>query len=146
MTVAKEVEITGESQQSFDDAVAQGFAAARRSFQGISGFEITRWFARVEPAEQITYQVTMHVVCEGESGSAQPGQGASSPTAAGSDRTQFAQTQGIAGMSPGDEAPPDSPTAGENLCRTCGGSGTFEGQPCTNCGGTGVVMTGIGGA
>lgn len=48
--------------------------------------------------------------------------------------------------SPGDEAPPGTPGTGENLCRLCGGSGEQEGTPCPECGGTGKVIEGIGGA
>jgi RecJ-like exonuclease len=46
---------------------------------------------------------------------------------------------------PGDEAPPDEPSAGENVCQACHGAGTVDGQPCTICGGTGKVLQGIGG-
>ncbi len=49
-------------------------------------------------------------------------------------------------MSPGDEAPPDSPGAGENVCPDCGGSGKVDGQTCDTCQGSGKVITGIGGA
>lgn len=47
---------------------------------------------------------------------------------------------------PGDEAPPGTPGTGEDTCRVCKGIGTVEGRPCDNCGGTGVVIEGIGGA
>jgi hypothetical protein len=46
-----------------------------------------------------------------------------------------------AAMKPGDEAPPGDPMAGENLCRACGGSGIVDGQPCTNCAGTGKTTS-----
>jgi hypothetical protein len=36
--------------------------------------------------------------------------------------------------------------SGENLCRTCAGSGVFDNRPCPDCGGTGTVTTAIGGA
>ena len=49
-------------------------------------------------------------------------------------------------MSPGDQAPPGTPGTGENLCPVCSGEGTVEGQSCANCGGTGIVIEGIGGA
>lgn len=49
-------------------------------------------------------------------------------------------------MSPGDQAPPGTPGTGENLCPVCGGEGSVEGRKCVNCGGTGVVTEGIGGA
>jgi DnaJ-class molecular chaperone len=46
---------------------------------------------------------------------------------------------------PGDEAPPDVTGAGEDLCRTCQGTGKVEGTQCEVCGGTGKVQQGIGG-
>ena len=46
---------------------------------------------------------------------------------------------------PGDEAPPGAPGTGENLCRSCGGSGRTESGECPDCKGTGKVTTGIGG-
>ncbi|QXE07300.1 hypothetical protein BJG93_35745 [Paraburkholderia sprentiae WSM5005] len=48
-------------------------------------------------------------------------------------------------MNPGDEAPPDTPGAGEDLCPACHGTGKVEGSRCTVCGGTGKVLQGIGG-
>jgi DnaJ-class molecular chaperone len=49
-------------------------------------------------------------------------------------------------MAPGDEAPPGTPGAGENLCPACSGSGKLDGATCQNCGGTGKVIEEIGGA
>lgn len=48
-------------------------------------------------------------------------------------------------VSPGDEAPPDEPSAAENVCPECGGSGRRETGECENCGGTGRVTEAIGG-
>ena len=53
---------------------------------------------------------------------------------------------GTVAMNPGDEVPPGTPGAGEDLCTECGGSGRLENRPCPVCGGTGRVMTAIGGA
>ena len=50
------------------------------------------------------------------------------------------------GTNPGDEAAPGTPGTGENLCRHCKGTGHHDGQPCPECGGTGKVIEGIGGA
>lgn len=47
---------------------------------------------------------------------------------------------------PGDEAQPGTPGTGENVCPVCRGTKTFNKAPCQNCGGTGVVIEGIGGA
>ncbi|HEX7933648.1 MAG TPA: hypothetical protein VF573_11330 [Paraburkholderia sp.] len=48
-------------------------------------------------------------------------------------------------LNPGDEAPPDAPGVGEDICRACHGAGTVEGIQCAVCGGTGKVLQGIGG-
>ena len=57
-------------------------------------------------------------------------------------------TQGdTSDMNPGDEVPPGSPDSGENICPECHGSGQLEGKgECENCGGTGKIIQGIGGA
>ncbi|WP_222911115.1 hypothetical protein [Pseudomonas sp. DNDY-54] len=47
---------------------------------------------------------------------------------------------------PGDDAPPGTPGTGENVCPVCNGSGRSEDGECQNCGGTGKVIEGIGGA
>ena len=47
---------------------------------------------------------------------------------------------------PGDEAPPGAPGAGEDICPECNGKGSISGRDCQNCGGTGKVIRGIGGA
>ncbi len=47
---------------------------------------------------------------------------------------------------PGDEAVPGTPSTGENICPVCNGSGRSESGQCQNCGGTGKVIEGIGGA
>jgi hypothetical protein len=46
---------------------------------------------------------------------------------------------------PGDEAPAEEPSAGENVCPECGGSGEKDGSACPNCDGTGRVIEAIGG-
>jgi hypothetical protein len=49
-------------------------------------------------------------------------------------------------MAPGDEAPVGTPGTGQDVCRTCAGTGEAEGESCTDCAGTGWVNVGIGGA
>jgi hypothetical protein len=49
-------------------------------------------------------------------------------------------------VNPGDEAAPGTPGAGEDICGVCKGSGKVDGRSCENCGGTGKVIQGIGGA
>lgn len=53
---------------------------------------------------------------------------------------------GEPGGHPGDQAEPGTPGTGENVCRACHGSGTVNGAPCEECGGTGKVIEEIGGA
>ena len=48
-------------------------------------------------------------------------------------------------LAPGDEAPPGEPSAGENVCPECGGSGQLDGGECPNCGGRGMVIEAVGG-
>jgi DnaJ-class molecular chaperone len=52
-------------------------------------------------------------------------------------------------LNPGDEAAPGTPGSGEDVCPVCQGSGNVQREggavPCSNCGGTGVVVEGIGG-
>jgi hypothetical protein len=50
-------------------------------------------------------------------------------------------------LNPGDEAPPGTPGTGEDVCPECNGKGKkADGRRCENCGGTGNVVRGIGGA
>jgi len=49
-------------------------------------------------------------------------------------------------LNPGDQASPGTPGTGEDLCPVCGGDGETDGGRCENCGGTGKVIAGIGGA
>ncbi len=46
---------------------------------------------------------------------------------------------------PGDDAKPGTSGTGENVCPVCKGTKTIGGAPCENCGGTGVIIEGIGG-
>ncbi|MBV8972592.1 MAG: hypothetical protein JO290_09910 [Sphingomonadaceae bacterium] len=48
-------------------------------------------------------------------------------------------------LAPGDEAAPGTPGTGEDVCRTCNGSGRIDGSACPTCGGSGIVTEGIGG-
>ena len=49
-------------------------------------------------------------------------------------------------LNPGDVAEPGTPGTGENVCPICRGTKTFNNEPCRNCGGTGQVVAGVGGA
>ena len=49
-------------------------------------------------------------------------------------------------LSPGDEAAPGTPEAGENICPECGGAGTLaNGRICPTCEGQGRIIEGLGG-
>ena len=48
-------------------------------------------------------------------------------------------------MRPGDEAPSQEETAGENVCPRCSGAGSVDGRECETCRGTGMVTEAIGG-
>ena len=49
-------------------------------------------------------------------------------------------------INPGDEAAAGTPGTGENICRTCGGSGRAADGPCPSCDGSGKVTAAVGGA
>jgi hypothetical protein len=50
-------------------------------------------------------------------------------------------------LNPGDEAAPGTPGTGEDICPDCNGRGRLaNGKPCANCGGSGKIIKGIGGA
>jgi DnaJ-class molecular chaperone len=48
-------------------------------------------------------------------------------------------------MTPGDEVPPDTYSAGEDACERCDGTGEVDGGTCPDCGGSGKVVEAIGG-
>jgi DnaJ-class molecular chaperone len=47
---------------------------------------------------------------------------------------------------PGDEVAPNTPQAGEHICRRCKGRGRLEQGPCPTCRGTGKVTVLVGDA
>ena len=55
------------------------------------------------------------------------------------------ETQNPNDLAPGDEAPPEEPSAGENVCPACSGSGRSDDGECPECEGTGTVIEAIGG-
>lgn len=62
----------------------------------------------------------------------------------GHDRSMIAASPGQPVS--GDDAPPGTPGTGEDICRVCNGDGKVDGKTCANCGGTGKVVEGVGGA
>lgn len=55
------------------------------------------------------------------------------------------ETTAPAAANPGDAAPAGTPGTGENVCPACRGTKAIQGAPCPTCGGTGVVIEGVGG-
>lgn len=49
-------------------------------------------------------------------------------------------------LNPGDVASHGTPGTGEDICPVCSGTGETYGARCDECGGTGKVIEGIGGA
>jgi len=49
-------------------------------------------------------------------------------------------------QNPGDEAPPGTAGTGEAICPECSGTGRRDAAPCENCGGSGKIIQGVGGA
>ena len=47
-------------------------------------------------------------------------------------------------MVPGDKAQPGTENAGEDLCPTCSGTGSYKDEACKNCGGSGRVWVPVG--
>ena len=48
-------------------------------------------------------------------------------------------------MVPGDEAPPGTEGAGEDICPDCAGSGRKDDGECPTCAGRGTIIAGVGG-
>ncbi len=61
MSVAKVIEITSESTQSFDDAIKQGIARAARTVDNVKGAWIQDQEVAVEGGEVTAYKVKMKV-------------------------------------------------------------------------------------
>ena len=47
---------------------------------------------------------------------------------------------------PGDEDAPGTKQTAENICPTCGGSGSVNQKPCADCGGSGMTIAIVGDA
>jgi hypothetical protein len=61
MSVAKVIEITSESTESFDDAIRQGIARAGRTVDNVKGAWIQDQEVVVEGGEITAYKVKMRV-------------------------------------------------------------------------------------
>lgn len=61
MSVAKVIEITSESTESFDDAIRQGIARAGRTVDNVKGAWIQDQEVVIEGGEVTAYKVKMRV-------------------------------------------------------------------------------------
>lgn len=62
MAVASVSTITAASSESWQEAVQQGFARARRTLRNITGLEVVEEKARVEEGEIVEFRVTLRVI------------------------------------------------------------------------------------
>lgn len=61
MSVAKIIEISSESSESFDDAVRQGIAKASKTVKKIKGAWVSEQKVKVEGGKVVAYQVNLRI-------------------------------------------------------------------------------------
>jgi flavin-binding protein dodecin len=61
MAVAKVIEITSSSAESFDDAIAKGISKASESVRDIRGAYVNEQMVRVEGSEIVEYRADLKV-------------------------------------------------------------------------------------
>lgn len=61
MAVAKVIEITSSSRESFEDAIAAGITKASESVRGIRGAYVNEQMVRVEGDEIVEYRADLKV-------------------------------------------------------------------------------------
>jgi flavin-binding protein dodecin len=61
MAVAKVIELTSSSSESFEDAIAQGIAKATESVREIRGAYVNEQMVRVEGGEIVEYRTDLKV-------------------------------------------------------------------------------------
>ncbi|MCD6015945.1 MAG: hypothetical protein K0R88_2029 [Solirubrobacterales bacterium] len=61
MSVAKVIEITSSSDQSFEDAIVKGIAKASESVRDIRGAWVNEQMVRVESGEIVEYRTDLKV-------------------------------------------------------------------------------------
>ncbi len=59
MSVAKIIELVGQSEVSWDDAARNALSKASRTVEGITGMEVTNFTARVDNGEVSEYKVNI---------------------------------------------------------------------------------------
>lgn len=61
MSVAKVIEISATSDESFEDAIRQGLRRASESLQGVVGAWVKEQTVRIEDGEPVEWRVNMNV-------------------------------------------------------------------------------------
>ncbi len=61
MAVAKIIEVTAESAESFEDAIKQGIAQASKTVENIKGAWVAEQKVKVENGQVVSYRVDMRV-------------------------------------------------------------------------------------
>ena len=61
MSVAKVIEISSESESSFEDAINQGIARAAATLENVSGAWIKEQNVRIQDGEIVSYRVNMMI-------------------------------------------------------------------------------------
>jgi flavin-binding protein dodecin len=143
MTSEKVIEVVATSETSLEDAMLQGVEQAKSAIAKMGEAEAAGPLSDEAPRGPTRYTVTMHIDFEMEAIGDDEAMGDDELRArevASDDRPE------IGAMSPGDEVPPGTPGAGENICPTCGGSGEMRGRQCPTCAGKGFVVEAVGGA
>ncbi|MCR3922203.1 MAG: dodecin family protein [Firmicutes bacterium] len=61
MTVAKIVELVGESKIGWEDAVKKAVSDASKSIDNITGVEVYNWTAQIDAGEIVEYKANVKV-------------------------------------------------------------------------------------
>lgn len=61
MSVAKVVELVGESKNSWQEAATNAVQEAARTIRGITGVEVTNWTANVNDGNLVEYKASVKV-------------------------------------------------------------------------------------
>lgn len=67
MSVAKVVELVGESQESWEDAARQAVREAAKTIRNITGVEVRRWTGNVRDGEITEYKADIQIAFTVES-------------------------------------------------------------------------------
>ena len=61
MTTAKVIELVGCSKKSFEDAILNAFADAKKTTRGISGIDVVKFSAKVRDDEIVEFRANVKV-------------------------------------------------------------------------------------